>query len=73
MADCESRQRDVLPLPCLDKHMFSHKHVSRSICRRLSRKNKSVEWINDGISGLNRLGGVAKLLILLSGGKLDLK
>ena len=51
------RQRDILPLPPVPVHVFDRKGVSRSIARRLNRKNKCIEWINDGIPVLNRLGG----------------
>ena len=56
-----SRQRDILPLPSFDLNLFDRNLVSRSISRRLSRKNRTVEWANDGIHTLHRLGcGISK-------------
>ena len=51
-----SRQRDILPLPNFEPFIFDCKTVSRSVCRRLTRKNHSIPWAHEGIHSLNRLG-----------------
>ena len=50
------RQRDVFPIPLIPKHSFVYREVSHSIRKRLNRKNKVVEWANEGIDILNLVG-----------------
>ena len=49
------RQRDILPLPNYDKHIFDS-NISTNIKRRLRRKNKSLDWANECVDVLNRVG-----------------
>ena len=50
------RQRDVFPIPTKPRHNFVYKEVSHSIRKRLTRKNRVVEWANEGIDVLNEVG-----------------
>ena len=57
--DNPARQRDIFPLPFL-KEDGSVRSVglSRSVRRRILRKNHWVSWANDGVLALNQLSGV---------------
>jgi len=50
------RQRDVFPIPMIPTHNFVYKDVSHSTRKRLNRKNKIVEWANEGLDVLNVVG-----------------
>ena len=52
------RQRDLFPLPSFDKHILDTQPVSRSIRRRIQKKNNNIDWANEGVRTLNHLSGV---------------
>ena len=56
-----SRHRDILPMPFTARHNFEHKQGSQSIRKRLSRKNRVIDWADEGIQVLNSLGAAPKV------------
>ena len=63
MPSSPPRERGLFPLPVLLGQCFDHEQkVSRSVTRRILKKNHRLSWCNDGINALNELAGFKNLL-----------